>query len=439
MYRSLRKNLACRAASRESQPCGAAIGRYDGPIAALSGRGGWESMRGMDSFSAPLAAALALPFEADAILEGLRPWVECESPTFDAGAVNRMMDLAARDLALAGARIERIPGRPGPTGAMLGGCVRARFPHPDGEAPGILVLAHLDTVHPVGTLAALPFRRDGGRCYGPGIGDMKGGTFLALEAIRQMIRAGIPASRPVTVLLTPDEEIGSPSTRDLIEAEARRHAVVLVPEPGRPGSSAVLGDVVTGRYAIARFNLRTTGRPSHAGASLGEGRSAIREMCRQVLAIEAMTTEACTFSVGVVRGGQWVNCVATHCDAEALTMAKRQQDLDAAVERMLGLRASAPDVALEVRRGVTRPVWEPSEADLGLHAKAHAIGQRLGGEIGHGSAGGGSDGNFTGALGIPTLDGLGVMSAGHHTLGEHLLVDSLVPRARLLAGLLASV
>ena len=357
MYRSLRKNLACRAASRESQPCGAAIGRYDGPIAALSGRGGWESMRGMDSFSAPLAAALALPFEADAILEGLRPWVECESPTFDAGAVNRMMDLAARDLALAGARIERIPGRPGPTGAMLGGCVRARFPHPDGEAPGILVLAHLDTVHPVGTLAALPFRRDGGRCYGPGIGDMKGGTFLALEAIRQMIRAGIPASRPVTVLLTPDEEIGSPSTRDLIEAEARRHAVVLVPEPGRPGSSAVLGDVVTGRYAIARFNLRTTGRPSHAGASLGEGRSAIREMCRQVLAIEAMTTEACTFSVGVVRGGQWVNCVATHCDAEALTMAKRQQDLDAAVERMLGLRASAPDVALEVRRGVTRPVW----------------------------------------------------------------------------------
>ncbi|UFN50444.1 M20/M25/M40 family metallo-hydrolase [Roseomonas sp. OT10] len=381
--------------------------------------------------------ALALDIPLDAVLARLRRWVEQESPTFDAAAVEAMMDLAARDLAVMGARIERIPGRMG-----FAGCVRARLPHPSdreaGEVPGILVLAHLDTVHPVGTLGVLPFREEGGLCFGPGLCDMKGGTVLALEALAALARAGIATSRPVTVLLTSDEEVGSPSTRDLIEAEAARHAVVLVPEPGRPDGTA-MGGVVTGRYAIARFNLRTTGRPSHAGSALGDGRSAIREMCRQVLAIEAMTTEACTFSVGVVRGGQWVNCVATHCDAEALTMAKRQPDLDRAVERMLGLRPEAGDVALEVRRGVTRPVWEPDAAVLALYGRARAMAERLGFGLGHASAGGGSDGNFTGAMGVPTLDGLGLIGAGIHTLNEHVRMDSILPRTRLLAGLLASV
>lgn len=374
--------------------------------------------------------ARALPFDAEAMLDGLARWVACESPTFDPGAVNRMMDLASRDLALLGARIERIPGRMG-----LGDCVRARFAHEAGErTPGILVLAHLDTVHPVGTLAALPWRREGGRQYGPGAFDMKGGTWLVVEAIRQMRRAGVPTRLPVTLLLTSDEEIGSPSTRDLIEAEAARHAVVLVPEPARPD-----GGVVTGRYAIARFNLRTTGRPSHAGARLADGRSAIREMCHQVVAIERMTTEDCTFSVGVIHGGQWVNCVATTCEAEALSMAKRQPDLDAGVARMLALASTQPDVALEVTRGVTRPVWEPDAKVMALWGHASAIAERLGFAIPHQSSGGGSDGNFTGAMGIPTLDGLGVAGAGAHTLEEHLLVESLVPRARLFAGLLASL
>ena len=377
----------------------------------------------------PATAPLDLPFDPTTMLAGLRPWVECESPTFDAPAVNRMMALAARDLALAGATVETIPGR-----MNLGDCVRARFPH-NSEKPGILVLAHLDTVHPIGTLAnGLPFRREGARAYGPGIQDMKGGTYLAIEAMRQLIRAGLPTSRPVTFLLTSDEEIGSPSTRDLIEAEAGRHAVVLVPEPGRPD-----GGVVTGRYAIARFNLRTTGRPSHAGARLGEGRSAIREMCKQIIAIEDMTTEACTFSVGVLHGGQWVNCVTTHADAEALSMAKRQEDLDAAVEKMLGLRATSNDVQLEIRRGVTRPVWEPDGQVMALHAKAEALANRLGFSVPAQSSGGGSDGNFTGAMGIPTLDGLGVMGALAHTLEEHIIVDSLASRGKLFAGLLQTV
>jgi glutamate carboxypeptidase len=378
----------------------------------------------------PIAAAIDLPFDQEEMLSGLCRWVACESPTFDAAAMERMLDLAARDLALLGARIERIPGRLG-----FAGCVRARFPHaaPEG-APGVLVLAHLDTVHPVGTLERLPIRRDGNRCYGPAILDMKGGTYIAVEVIRQILRAGLATPLPITVLLTSDEEVGSPSTRDLIEAEAARHKVVLIPEPARPN-----GGVVTGRYAIARFHLRTTGRPSHAGARLAEGRSAIREMCRQVVAIEAMTTDDCTFSVGVIRGGQWVNCVATHCDAEALSMAKRQADLDAGVARMLALKSTNPDVMLEVTRGVTRPVWEPDERVMALYRLARGIANRIGFDIEHQSSGGGSDGNFTGAMGIPTLDGLGVAGAGAHTLEEHILVDSLVPRARMFAGLLAAV
>jgi glutamate carboxypeptidase len=370
-----------------------------------------------------------LPFDADAMLAGLRPWIECESPTYDAAAVNRMMDLAARDLALMGARIERIPGRMG-----FGDCVRARFPHPREDEPGVLVMGHMDTVHPVGTLAALPFRRDGERCYGPAICDMKGGNYVALEAIRQLARAGIETPLPVTVLFTPDEEVGTPSTRDVVEAEAARHRFVLVPEP----ATAEAG-VVTGRYAIARFNLETVGRPSHAGARLAEGRSAIRAMARRIIEIEAMASDDCTFSVGVVHGGQWVNCVATTCRAEALSMAKRQADLDQGVERMLALAGTADDVAFTVTRGVTRPVWEPDAASLALYETARGIAKALGFDIPHKSAGGGSDGNFTGAMGIPTLDGLGVQGAGYHTLDEHILVDSLVQRGRLMAGLLATL
>ncbi|MEL7466147.1 MAG: M20/M25/M40 family metallo-hydrolase [Pseudomonadota bacterium] len=370
-----------------------------------------------------------LPFDADEMLAGLRPWVECESPTWDAAAVNRMMDLASRDLAIMGATIERIPGRMG-----LGDSVRARFPHERAGEPGILILGHMDTVHPVGTLAALPFRREGDICYGPGICDMKGGNYLSLEALRQLARAGIATKLPVTVMFTPDEEIGTPSVRDLIEAEAARAKVVLVPEPGRKG-----GGVTSGRYAIARFNIATVGQPSHAGARLSEGRSAIREMAKRIIQIEEMTSEDCTFSVGVVHAGQWVNCVSSRADAEVLTMAKRQADLDAGVKAMLALSDAEADVAFEVTRGVTRPVWEPDAGTMRLVEMAERFSKDVGSEFYHESSGGGSDGNFTGAMGIPTLDGLGVEGDKYHTLQEHIQVASLAVRGQIMSGLLATI
>ena len=372
----------------------------------------------------------ALPFDADAMLDGLRPWIECESPTYDAASVNRMMDIASRALVLAGARIERVAGRMG-----FGDCVRATFPHPTPNVPGILLMGHLDTVHPMGTLSQhLPFRREGNRAWGPGILDMKGGNYLTLEAVKQLARAGVATQLPITMLFTSDEEVGSPSTRDLIEAEASRHKYVLVPEPARAD-----GGVVTGRYAIARFNLEATGRPSHAGSSPGAGRSAIREMARKLIEIEDMTTGDCTFSVGVIHGGQWVNCVTTTCTGEALSMAKRQEDLDRGVEAMLSLRASSNEVQFKVTRGVTRPVWEPNPRGMALYEVARGIARELGFDIVSQSSGGGSDGNFTGAMGIPTLDGLGVAGAGAHTLDEHIQVDSLAYRGKLMAGLLAAL
>ena len=370
-----------------------------------------------------------LPVDTDKMLAGLKPWVECESPTYDAAAVNRMMDLAAYDLAASGAEIERIPGRMG-----FGGCVRARFPHKDFGKPGILVAGHLDTVHPVGTIAQNPWRIEDGRVYGPGIQDMKGGNFVTVEALRQLRLAGIATPLPVTVLFTPDEEVGTPSTRELIEMEARRNKVVLVPEPCGPN-----GEATTGRYAIARFNLKTIGRPSHAGARLSEGRSAIAAMARKILEIEEMTSEDCTFSVGVIHAGQWVNCVSSECSAEALSMAKRQEDLDAGVAKMLAHAGEANDVVIEVTRGVTRPVWEPNDGTMKLYGIAREIASELGFEMGHRSAGGGSDGNFTGALGIPTLDSLGVRGAGAHTLGEYIEVASLPERARLMSELLVRI
>lgn len=370
---------------------------------------------------------LDLPFDADDMVARLRPWIECESPTYDAAAVNRMMDLAAYDLTVAGAVVERIPGRMG-----FGGTIRARFPHPDFGKPGILIAGHMDTVHPIGTLEKLPFKREGDICYGPGIMDMKGGNFISVEAIKALAKAGMQTPLPVTVLFTPDEEVGTPSTRDLIEAEAAKNKYVLIPEPAKQDGGAVIG-----RYAIARFNLRTVGRPSHAGWALAEGRSAIAAMAKKILEIEAMTSDDCTFSVGVIHAGQWVNCVSSSCEAQALTMAKTQEDLDRGVAAMMALQGEENGVSFEVTRGVTRPVWEPNQpGTMAMFDVAKEICAELGFELTGASSGGGSDGNFTGFMGIPTLDSIGVRGKGLHTLGEHIEVSSLPERAKLTAALL---
>jgi glutamate carboxypeptidase len=369
----------------------------------------------------------ALSFDIPEMLAAVRPWIEAESPTYDAAAVNRMMDLATRDFAMAGALVERIPGSQG-----LGDNVRARFHHAVAGTPGVLVLGHLDTVHPLGTLAALPWRVEGDLCYGPGFWDMKGGIFLALHAMKALQHSGAGTPLPVTFLLTCDEEIGSPSTRDLIEREAVRHKYVLVPEPARRD-----GGVTTGRYAIARFKLTATGRPSHAGARPGEGLSAIREIAHQIIAIDAVSKDESTLSCGVVRGGQWVNCVASTASFEILNMSKTEAALKETAARLAALKPADSRLKLHLETGVRRPLWTTSGRDLALYEVAKSIAGELGFALPRQSSPGGSDGNFTGALGITTLDGLGPRGDGGHTLDEHIVISSLPERGRLLAGLLA--
>lgn len=369
-----------------------------------------------------------LPFDAGAMAAGLRPWVECESPTYDAAAVGRMMELAAFDLAAMGATVEMLPARGG-----FGPSIRARMPHRRMGEPGVLVSGHFDTVHPVGTLALNPCRIEGGRMFGPGALDMKSGNYLAMEAVRQLARAGIETPLPVTFLFTPDEEVGTPAARGLIEAEAQRNRYFLCPEPALADNG-----VSTGRYAIARFDLTARGKPSHAGAALKDGVSAVRELARRILEIEAMTTDDCTFSVNDLRSGQWVNCVPSFASAQVLSMAKRQQDLDAGVARMLAMAGERDGVVFEVARGVTRPVWENGRPEtMALHAVAKTVADDMGLGLPFASSGGGSDANFSGALGVASLCSLGAEGAGYHTLGEYIEIESLARRGRLMAGLLA--
>lgn len=371
-------------------------------------------------------------FATEEMVAGISEWASVESPTTDVSSVNRMMGLAASTMADLGARIERRPGRDG-----YGDVVTASFDFGGGNVPGVLILCHLDTVHPLGTLAGpLPLRLEGDRLYGPGVFDMKGGVYMACYALKQLLRSNRPPRLPVRFLFIPDEEVGSPSTRELIEEEGRKARYVLVPEPAQEQ-----GKLITGRWAFARFLLRARGRPAHAGATLGQGRSAIREMARQILRIEEMSDPArnVTLSVGTIKGGTFVNVVPLDCTAEVLAVLPTQRDFEEMVGRMLELGATQEDVGFEVRQGPVRPLFEPGEESLALYERAARLASAIGFEPGHGSAGGGSDGNFTGALGIPTLDGLGVCGGGFHTHEEHLLVSSLVPRARLFASLLADL
>jgi glutamate carboxypeptidase len=363
-----------------------------------------------------------------ALIEALSTWVRTESPTHEAAAVNRMMDLALVDAADPAIGVERVPGKDG-----LGDSLMLRAGPAIEERP-VLVLSHLDTVHPLGTVDRdLPVRLEGDRLYGPGVYDMKGGAYLALQAFKAVARRG-SAAQPMLFLLTPDEEIGSPTTRPLIEDLGRRSAAVLVTEPAREG-----GRIVTSRKGVGRFNVHVEGRPAHSGSRHADGRSAIKEAARQILAIEALTDYArgVTASVNVVAGGTAENVIPQHCRFSIDLRVESVADGQAFEAVLLGLQSSDPDIRVTVTGGMNRPPFERTEGVAQLFERARRLADEIGLPLDEvPRTGGGSDGNFTAALGIPTLDGLGIDGDGAHTLQEHALVSSIAPRQRLMERLL---
>lgn len=370
-------------------------------------------------------------FDKDAVVAGIERWVHQESPTDAPTAVNRMMDLVEGEVAEAPVAVERVPGRQGLGDTLI---LRAG---PESGGRSILVMSHLDTVHPLGTLHRdLPVRVEGDRFYGPGVYDMKGGAYLALEAFKAVARAG-SALRPLVFLITPDEEIGSPTSRDLVEDFGAKAAYALVTEPARSG-----GRVVTSRKGVGRFDVHVEGRPSHAGSRHQDGRNAIREAARQILAIENMTDYArgVTTTVGLISGGSAINVVPQHCRFSVDLRVETAADGDAYTAILHTLQPHDPDLRVTVTGGINRPPYERTDgvARLYEHARTQALG--LGFDLGEvPRTGGGSDGNFTAALGVPTLDGLGIDGDGAHTLEEYGLISSIEPRMRLMRRLLETL
>ena len=360
-------------------------------------------------------------FDTAAMLDEIRGWVEIESPTTDPAAVNRMVDHVEIAYRKTSARLERIEGRDGYGDHLI---ARSTW----GQANrGILVLSHLDTVHPVGFIERLPFRVENGIAYGPGIYDMKAGAFLALHAFREMDRLQRGGALPVTHLYVSDEEVGSPTSRDLIEREARNAKYVLVTEPAREG-----GKIVTARKGTARFDIFVKGQPAHSGSRHEDGRSAVRELARLILEIEGYTDykAGITTNVGVIRGGSRANVVPEEASAEVDMRVASPAQADEMVARMLGLKSKTDGVTVVVTGGLNRPPYEKDERIASLYQHAKALAADIGYDLVDLKTGGGSDGNFTAAL-APTLDGLGVDGKGGHTHYEQIYVNSLVPRSRL--------
>jgi glutamate carboxypeptidase len=365
--------------------------------------------------------ATSNPFDSKAILDGIRRWVEMETPTEAPERVNLLASLVAdgyRDLP---ASIERIAGRDG-----CGDHLVARSSWGQ-DRPGILVLSHLDTVHPLGFIERLPFRIEGDSAFGPGIYDMKGGAYLAYHAFRQLC-AGERSSLGVTQLYVSDEEIGSPTSRALIEAEGRKAKYVLVTEPARDG-----GKVVTGRKGVARFEVFIKGVPAHSGTRPQDGRSAIRELGNVIQTLEAMNDakRGVTVNVGVVRGGTRSNVIAEEAYAEVDMRVPTIADSDELVPKILGLTSRTDGVSVKVTGGLNRPPYEKGNAGAALFEHAKTLAGELGIDLVDTATGGGSDGNFT-APHTATLDGLGVDGQGAHTHYEQLYISSIEPRARLL-------
>ncbi|MDE3156753.1 MAG: M20 family metallopeptidase [Acidobacteriota bacterium] len=372
-----------------------------------------------------------------AFCQSQRPWlldtiealVRLESPTPDKTAVDRCGAELARRLEAIGGRVTRLPRD------RAGDHLRVEFAPAAASAAGkpVLLLGHFDTVWPIGQLERMPLRTEDGRLHGPGVFDMKAGVALGMLAVRALRERG-GLTRGVTMLWTADEETGSATSREAIEDEARRSAAVLVLEPSLPG-----GVVKTARKGCGQFELTVHGISAHAGVDPGKGASAIHELAAQIGAIAALQDldRGISVNVGLVDGGSRPNVVAERAHAVIDARVPRREDEARLVSALAALRPTRPGIRLEVTGGFSRPPLERTPAVARLYEQARAVAVELGADLQEGATGGGSDGNFTAALGVPTLDGLGAVGDGAHALHEHVVIDALPGRAALLAGLIA--
>jgi glutamate carboxypeptidase len=363
----------------------------------------------------------------------IREMVECESPTEDATQVNRFVDLFAEragDIA----RSRAYPG------GRFGKHLRCEFRLPEAKRRAkkdgqILALGHSDTVWPLGTLRSMPFRQAQGRLWGPGVFDMKAGLAFFLFAMHALRDLEIPVARKVTLQINADEEVGSPSSRLLTEEAARGSAAVLVLEPG----TGLEGKLKTARKGVGDYTLAIRGRASHAGVDFAAGANAIVEMARQIERVAGFSQldRGVTVSPGVIRGGTRSNVVAAECVAEIDVRAPRHADMRQLERKFAALKPFDKRCAIEVRGGFNRPPMERSPQNRKLFGTARDAASELGVDLEESMSGGGSDGNFTAALGVPTLDGLGAVGEGAHAANESILVDRIADRTALLAKLVA--
>lgn len=373
----------------------------------------------------------AADIDDKALLQELVAWVEIETPSHDANAVNRLVDRVEARAKSASLDVQRLPGMLG-----LGDILTVRSPRTEGSnEKSILVLAHLDTVHAHGVIAKqLPLKRDGDKLYGPGIYDMKSGALMALEALKIAVAKG--SRMPVDLVFVPDEEIGSLSSRAYMEKLAAGAGYTLVVEPARDG-----GKIVIARKGVAMYDVTVRGCASHAGTRPQDGRSAIRAAARLVLDLEALNDAArgVTVTVGTIHGGTGRNTVPAECRMQVdvrVPDAKTATEITGRIEAMTPVDA---DITFEIAGQMNRPPFAQSQDGVKLFDTAAKIAAELGITLEGVTTGGGSDGNFTAALGVPTLDGLGADGAGAHTFDEYIFVSSLAPRTALLANLMMSL
>ncbi len=398
--------------------------------------GGWQGSQGGVSIE---GAALVEWFRGrePEMIQLLGRLVERESKSGEEAALVRLAEEVAdwlRPLASDGGEVTLLP-EPG-----VGAHLRARFPATGADersAGQILVIGHLDTVWPLGTLQRKPFAvTDDGRIVGPGVFDMKAGVTILLESLAAIRALSLGTKRPVTVLLTCDEEVGSRTSRRLVEEEARRAAVALVLEPPLSG-----GIVKTGRKGVATFVVRTIGRAAHAGLDPHQGINANVELAHQIVALHALNDQAreVTVSTGLIKGGVALNVIPPEAEAKVDVRFWEAEDGKRVVEAIQQLRPVLPGAELQISGGINRPAMPRSAANLDLFATARRLAEEVGLDLREQAVGGGSDGNFTAALGVPTLDGLGVDGAGAHAEHEHILLADLAPRAALLTRLLQTL